>query len=348
MSARNGDLPMRFAILPLLLVLLLSGCKSEGPAPIRKEYRQTHMGMPFRIVLYARDDREADIAAGAAFNRIAELNSILSDYEPASELTLLSKSSGSGRAVPLGEDLRRVLEKAEEVSRAGNGAFDITVGPLVDVWRRARRQRALPEPEKIAAALRATGWTNVVLGRDEAGRRTATLLRPGMRLDLGGIAKGYALDEATKVLRSHGITRSLVSGGGDMFASGTPPGEPGWKITVGRLDTTNAPPERTVWLKNRALVTSGDLFQRVEIGGVRYSHIVDPRTGQALTDHAQVTVIGREAMTTDATSKVLSVLGSERGVELAREFGVETIMFRAPQGTVETRETPGWKRYERE
>lgn len=345
MNARSGF--HRLAILPALLLLLCVGCRSIEPTLVRKEYRQTHMGMPFRIVLYAPDDQHADAAAGAAFNRIAALNSILSDYEPNSELTLLSKSSGSGRAVPLGDDLRRVLERAVEVSKAGDGAFDITVGPLVDVWRRARRQRTLPEPEKISAALAATGWTNIVLGHDAAGHSTAMLLRPGMRLDLGGIAKGYALDEATKVLRSHGITRSLVSGGGDMFAAGTPPGEPGWKVTVGKLDITNAPPERTVWLKDRALVTSGDLFQRVEIGGVRYSHIVDPRTGQALTDHSQVTVIGHVAMTTDAVSKVLSVLGSEKGIGLARQFGVETIMFRAPTGIVETRETSGWKRYER-
>ncbi len=334
------------ALAVLLLICAGFGCRTPEPSLVRREYTATHMGLPWRMVLFASNANAADSAAEAAFKRIAELNSILSDYEPTSELSRLSKSSGSGQTLRLSMDLARVLERAEVVSRAGDGAFDITVGPLVDVWKRARRQRVLPEPGRIAEARASTGWTNVVLGRDAAGRRTARLLRPGMRLDLGGIAKGYAIDEATRVLRSRGITRSLVSGGGDMFASGTPPGERGWKIAVGRLDVSNAPPERTVWLRDRALVTSGDLFQRVEIGGVRYSHIVDPRTGQALTDHSQVTLIGREAMTTDALSKVLSVLGPGRAPALARQFHVEALMFRAPAGVVETRETDGWKRHE--
>ena len=187
----------------------------------------------------------------------------------------------------------------------------------------------------------------MVLGRDASGRRTATLRVPGMRLDLGGIAKGYALDEATRVLRSRGIRHSLVSGGGDLFAAGSPPGQPGWKVEVGELDVTNAPPGRVVWLKDRALVTSGDRFQRVELGGVRYSHLVDPRTGWALTHPSQVSLIGREAMTTDALSKVLSVLGPEPGLERIRRHPVEALVFHAPRGPVEVVETPGWRRYER-
>ncbi len=335
------------ALLSVLLVLILaSGCQSSRGTPVRREYTGTQMGLPWRIVLHAETSQKADAAADAAFARIAELNSILSDYEPTSELSRLSRSSGSGQALPLSPDLARVLTRAETISKAGEGAFDITVGPLVDVWKRARRQRTLPDSGRIEAARAATGWNQVVLGHDASGRPTARLLKPGMRLDLGGIAKGYAIDEATRVLRRHGIRRSLVSGGGDLFASGTPPGEPGWKIVVGKLDLTNAPPERTVWLRDRALVTSGDLFQRVEIDGVRYSHIVDPRTGQALTDHSQVTLIGRETMTTDALSKVLSVLGPDHTAQLRKRFGVEALLFRAPRGEVEVHETPGWHRHE--
>jgi thiamine biosynthesis lipoprotein len=304
------------------------------------------MGLPWRIVLYAPSDHEAVMAADAAWDRIAELNRILSDYEPDSELSRLSRSSGSGVAVPVSEDLFRVLERAEQVSRAGDGSFDITVGPLVDVWKRARRQRTLPDASRIAVARAACGWTNVILARDEQGRRTARLLRPGMRLDPGGIAKGYAIGEATKVLRAHGISRSLISGGGDLYAASTPPGESGWIVTVGLLDLTNAPPGRRVLLRDQALVTSGDLFQRVEIGGIRYSHIVDPRTGQALTDHSQVTLVGRDPTTLDALSKVLSVLGPSRADTLCRRFRVDALLFRAPDGRLSVHETPGWRRNE--
>jgi len=170
---------------------------------------------------------------------------------------------------------------------------------------------------------------------------------PGMRLDLGGIAKGYALDEATRVLKARGIRSSLVSGGGDLFAAGTPPGQVGWKIEIGELDVPNAPPGRVVWLKDRALVTSGDRFQRVELGGIRYSHLLDPRTGWALTHPSQVTLIGREAMTTDALSKVLSVMGPDPGFDRVRRYPVEAFLMHAPRGTVEVRQTSGWRRYER-
>ena len=334
-------------MIALFLACLMAGCRTGPAAAVRCEYRQTHMGMPFRIVLYASDQASGDAAAAAAFERISDLNRILSDYEADSELSRLSRTSGSGLVVPLGSDLARVLERAEEVSRMSDGAFDITVGPLVDVWKRARRQRLLPDPAKVEAARAATGWRHVVLGRDASGRRTARLTVPGMRLDLGGIAKGYALDEATRVLRSRGIRCSLVSGGGDLFASGAPPGQPGWKVEVGELDVPNAPPGRVVWLKDRALVTSGDRFQRVELGGVRYSHLLDPRSGWALTHPSQVTLIGKEAMTTDALSKVLSVLGPDEGFARIRRHPVEAFLMHAPRGPVEVRETPGWRRHER-
>ena len=333
--------------LALLLSFVGTGCQTRPVPPVRCEYRQTHMGMPFRLVLYAADQASGDVAAAAAFQRISDLNRSLSDYEADSELSRLSKTSGTGAVVPLSADLARVLERAQEVSRMSDGAFDITVGPLVDVWKRARRQRVLPEESKVVAARAATGWRHVVLGRDATGRRTARLMVPGMRLDLGGIAKGYALDEATRVLKARGVRCSLVSGGGDLFAAGSPPGQSGWKIEIGELDVTNAPPGRVVWLKDRALVTSGDRFQRVELGGVRYSHLVDPRTGWALTHPSQVTLIGAEAMTTDALSKVLSVLGPDPGFDRLRRYPVEAFLMHAPRGPVEVRETPGWHRYER-
>jgi thiamine biosynthesis lipoprotein len=176
-------------------------------------------------------------------------------------------------------------------------------------------------------------------------RLTATLLRPNMRLDLGGIAKGYALAESAKVLRHAGVSRFLVSGGGDLVVGESPPGETGWRIEVAALDVPGAPPPRVLRLRNTSLVTSGDFFQRAEIGGVRYSHIVDPRTGVGLTDHSLVTLIGSEAMTVDAVSKLVSVFGPERGLELlARRFpGLEAMVVRQPSDRIEVRETPGFR-----
>ncbi|MSU32886.1 MAG: FAD:protein FMN transferase [Pedosphaera sp.] len=331
----------------LFLLAIFTGCRTSDLPQFRREYSATLMGMPWRIVLYAPNSEDANAAAAAAFQRVADLNQILSDYEPDSELSRLSRSAGSGRSVPLSPELASVLIEAARISAASEGSFDVTVGPLVDLWKRARRQRVLPEPARLEAALTASGWTHVVLSHTGSGQTTALLRRLGMRLDLGGIAKGYAIDEATRVLRARGIRCSLVSGGGDLFAAGSPPGESGWKIQVGRLDISNAPTERTVWLRDRALVTSGDLFQRVEIKGVRYSHIIDPRTGQALTNHSQVTLIGNQTMTTDALSKVISVLGPSRAPSLARKFNVAFLLFQAPKGQVVTLESPHWYFYEK-
>lgn len=308
---------LRIAWFPgLLAALLLTGCAGRRPpaaALTRFEFAQPQMGLPFRIVVYAADGGEARAGAEAAFARIATLNAILSDYDTDSELNRLSRTAGEGRAVPVSEDLWRVLERAQDLAARTDGAFDVTVGPLVSHWRKARREKRLPEPARLAAARAAVGWTHLQL---DPQARTATLRVPDMKLDLGGIAKGYAIDEALRVLRARGLPRALVSGGGDMAAGEPPPGRPGWRIEVAPLDIPQAPPARFVLLHHAALATSGDLFQRLEIDGVRYSHIVNPRTGLGLTDHSLVTVVAPDCLTADSLATAVSVLGPARGLDL--------------------------------
>jgi thiamine biosynthesis lipoprotein len=294
------------------------------------------MGTPFRIVLYAMDKPSADTAADAALTRIKELNDILSDYDTDSKLSRLSQTAGSGKAVKVGYDLWRVLERSQQVARETGGAFDITCGPVVSLWRKARREGKLPEADKLAEARRAVGYDKLRLN---VRARTAELLAPYMQLDLGAIAKGYAVDEAMKVLRSHGIRSALVSGGGDLVVSDAPPGTNGWRIELAPLDVTNAPVTEFVTLKNAALATSGDIFQHVEIDGTRYSHIVDPRTGIGLTDHSLVVVIAEDGMTADALSTSVSVLGPEKGLKFAESHGACARVVRKPHDKIEVRES---------
>jgi thiamine biosynthesis lipoprotein len=166
-----------------------------------------------------------------------------------------------------------------------------------------------------------------------------------MRLDVGGIGKGYALDEAMKVLHSLGIRRALVTGAGDMAAGDPPPGKAGWRVELAPLDTTNAPAVQFVLLKNCGFATSGDLFQRLEIDGKRYSHIVDPRTGIGLTDHSLVNVIATDATTADALSKVVSVLGADKAFAIVLQKGAEAHVVRKPADQIEVSETPGFKHF---
>ncbi len=337
---------VRFLRPLLLLLLVVPACVSTrkvAPPLARYEYQQPQMGMPFRIVLYAPDKTTADAASAAAFQRIQQLNDIMTDYDSESELERLSHTSGQGRDMPVSEDLWLVLERAQSLAERSGGAFDVTVGPCVQLWRRARRQLQLPNPAKLAEARQAVGYTHVRL---DSRHHTVRLLVPNMRLDLGGIAKGYAVDEALKVLSRRGIRQALVAGSGDLAVSDPPPGQRGWRIEVAPLDTTNAPPARFVSLNHAAIATSGDLFQRLEIEGRRYSHIVDPRTGIGLTDHSMVNVIARDCMTADSLTKVVSVLGPVKGMKLIEATpGVAARIARKPSEKIEVTESSRFARF---
>ena len=303
----------------LLLLLAPLPLRAADPEPklSRFEYEEPHMGTRFRVVLYAPDKGTADRAAKAAFQRVADLNGIMSDYNPASELMRLCKKNTTvaGEPVTVSEDLFFVLQKAQEVSKLSDGAFDVTVGPLVRLWRHARKTQQLPDPKELARAKELVGYKKVELGPK---KRTVRLLVPGMQLDLGGIAKGYAADEALKAMARLGVTRALVAAGGDIAVSGAPPGTEGWRVEIAPL--TKNQPKRYLRLRDAAVSTSGDAEQFVEINGVRYSHIVDPRTGLGLTGRRSVSVVARKGITSDSMTKALSILPPEKGLKLIEDI----------------------------
>jgi len=306
-----------YASLTTLLVLAAQcGSDHDHHRPQRFEARQPHMGAVFDIVLYAANSDTADRAFSAAFRRIAELDDMMSDYDPDSELSRLSRSSPTESPVAISEDLVRLLDQAASLSKHSEGAFDVTVGPLTRLWRRARRQQRFPDSQRLAQARTAVGFRYLKL--DVAGR-TAELARPQMLLDLGGIAKGYAADAAVAVLRRAGIERALVNAGGDIATSGAPPDERGWKIGIAPLQP-KAPPSRFIILADTAVATSGDAWQFVEIAGERYSHILDPRTGIGLTRRSSVTVVAPDGTTADGLASAVSVLGPQRGFELIEQI----------------------------
>lgn len=312
-------------LLYLLNILLFSCFLRLTPTAIaakpplqRYEYSRPQMGTLFRVVLYAANETKAHTAAQAALNRVDELNRILSDYIPESELSQLSATAGSGKAVKLGPDLWYILEKSQEISRKTNGAFDVTVGPLVQLWRRARRQHQLPAAEALEKAKAVTGYQHLIL---DPKQKTAQLLVPGMQLDMGAIGKGYAVDEALKVLKKHGIRAALVDGGGNIVVSNAPPDHKnGWEIDVSAGNETNKTDGRKIYLKHCGVATSGDLYQYVELNGRRYSHILNPFTGLGLTDQRRVTVIAKNGTDADWLATSLSILPPKQGVALANQI----------------------------
>jgi thiamine biosynthesis lipoprotein len=287
---------------------------APGAALARFTYTEYHMGVDARLVLYAPDTPTAERAATAAFARIAALDSIMSDYRRDSELMRLCDRAG-GPPVRVSPDLFLVLRRAQEVSRQSGGAFDVTVGPLVRLWRTARKTAVLPAPAEIERARKLVGWKKVRL--DERARTVRLAVR-GMKLDLGGIGKGYAADAAQQVLKRHGVTRALVEMGGDMVVSGPPPGTEGWTIRVPNAGTDSGPVD--LHFADRAISTSGDTEQFVVIGGRRYSHLVDPRTGQALTNRVEVTLIAPNGLTSDPLTKALSMLAEPERRKLLQAY----------------------------
>ncbi|HEX8234712.1 MAG TPA: FAD:protein FMN transferase [Abditibacteriaceae bacterium] len=272
------------------------------------------MGVQVRLVVYAPDQATAARACIAAYKRIAQLEQITSDYRPDSELMQLCARSGAVNAhewVRVSPELFFVLQRSQELSRRSGGAFDITVGPYVALWRRARKTGVFPSPQELQPLRRVTGWRKIHL---DPKTQRVRLQESGMKLDLGGIAKGYAGDEALRVLKAHGVTSALFQAGGDIVVSDAPPGKKGWSIAVPGANGKN----RTLLPANAAVSTSGDLYQSVMFNGRRYSHVVDPRTGLGLTQRFEATVVARDGITSDSVSTAACVLGPQQGRKLIK------------------------------
>jgi thiamine biosynthesis lipoprotein len=311
----------------------------------RFEFEEPHMGTLVRLVLYAPDRAAAAGAARAAFDRIADLDAALSDYRDSSEVSQLAVAAG-GPAVSIGRDLFAVLSRAEDLWRRSGGAFDVTVGPVVRLWRRTLRTGDWPDPVRREEALALVGSEKMHL---DAAARSVRLERPGMRIDLGGIAKGYAGDEALGVLRRRGVPSALVAVGGDVVAGEAPPGDAGWVVAVARdaaldepsigIDAKKAGDERLI-LRNAAVSTSGDSEQWIERESLRYSHILDPRTGIGLTGRRRATVVAPEGITADSLATAACVLGPAEGVALVESIpGALAIVHQQEAGT---RASRGW------
>ncbi len=300
----------------LTAILKLHGTPAVGQGA-GHEYRQLHLGMEVRLVLHA-DQATADAAARAAYRRIADLEQRLSDWRPTSEVRQLTDRAGVWR--PVSAELFEVLTRAVAMSRASGGAFDPTIGPLVELWREARRSGVAPPDSAVRRARRATGWQCIRL---DAVHRRVRIGRSGMRIDLGGIAKGWILGEARTTLRAHGVTAVLLEAGGDLLLGAAPPGRAGWDVAV-----PTAHGDSMLVLHDVAVSTSGPSAQRVTIDGIAYSHVMDPRSGRPLTTPFETTVLHVDPATADALATTITVLGATDGAALARRLGGTVVVRR--------------------
>ena len=306
------------------------------------EFTERHMGTLFRVVIYADNSSKerAMAAADSAFRKAAYLNSIFSDYDPQSELSRLSANAGSGKKTVVSDPLFRILQMANSLSVQTDGAFDVTAGPYTLAWREVIRglRTNIPDPDELQAMAESVGYQHMEL---DSASRSVLLRRPGMRLDLGGIAKGYAADRMMNVLRSFDFQSVLIDAGGDMVAGDPPPGRNGWRISIPIYKSEDQWEPFIVEISNRALTSSGNLYQFFEQDGIRYSHIVNPKTGKGVTGNMVATVTGPSGTWVDAWATALHALGLDGLHLIEKTDGYDAIIqFRDEQNNEKVTMTP--------
>lgn len=295
------------------VAIALSTLSVAHPSTLhRYESVEPSMGTLVKITVYTSDEQAATKAFRAAFDRIGDLDRILSDYKPDSELNRIA-TTAVGRAVQVSDDLFTVLAASQELAAATDGAFDVTQGPVIRLWREARKTSRLPDAAALKEAASRSGYRKLHL---DAGRHTIMLDRADMALDVGAIGKGYAASEALKVLERLGVRSALVAVSGDLAFSNAPPGERGWRIDLHADDPGLASVPRVLELTNAAVSTSGNSEQHLDVAGRRYSHIINPSSGLGLVEDITVTVIAPGGLDADGLDTAISVVGPERGLAL--------------------------------
>lgn len=306
---------MKKILILSLLFIFLSGCAQ--PPLIKKA--ETLLGTIIEITVADKDKPRQFVyqAIEKAFAEIERVDNLLSRFNPGSDISRIN-ATGSVRPIKVSLETIKLIEKSVEFSRLTRGAFDITVGPLVETWAiKEKHKRRLPSPEQVRAALNKVGYQNIDIIKT---RQSVFLVHPAMSLDLGGIAKGYAVDRAIAVLREEGIRNALVNAGGDVYALGMRGEAKKWRVAV------QHPRRRKAVLavlepEDMALATSGDYQKYIEIDGRRYSHIINPRTGAPCEDApASVTVLAEDCLSADALATSIFVLGPQEGISLVNRL----------------------------
>lgn len=273
------------------------------------EQSRNAMGTVFRICLYDDDHTHALACFESAFDEIERLEETLSKFRSSSEVSRINRLAGQ-REVTTDGEVFGLLEKALSYSRMTDGAFDITVGPLMRAWGFVRGEGRLPTEEELLTAREKTGYEKIRL---DVSSRTVSFEIPEMEIDLGAIGKGYAVDRVTEILSEAGIETALIDAGSStIFALGAPPASAGWKVRVPN-PMDRAKPISTLTLRDQSISTSGDYERFFEINGKKQCHIIDPRSGHPVQGIVQASLVAPNATMSDALSSAIFVMGAEAG-----------------------------------
>lgn len=300
-------------------------------------------------MLYADDSLQAIDLAKQCFNLVDSFNFIFSDYTDSSELGKLNASALTDtRAVKVSPALYEIIMLSKNAFDKSDGSFDITMGPLVKLWRNARKTKQFPDRKTMRSILGLTGFNKVIM---DTVNKKVTLPMPGMQLDLGGIAKGWIAQKIIDRLRSLHINHALVNAGGDIVMSAGPPGTNGWTVGINVPESKDELLPKNLLLQNNAVATSGDVYQFIENGGKKYSHIIDPRTGYGIITQRNVTVIAEDGATADWLATACSILPVNKAKRLAAQLGAAVLITERVKGKLIVHATKNfahyWKQAER-
>jgi FAD:protein FMN transferase len=302
-------------ILSLACVSALAGAAAAGPAAHKLQYTDKAMGTIVNVTVWSADEAGAARGAKAVFTEIHRLDDLMTTWRD-SEMFRINAAAGKA-AVKVSDETLLVIDRALDVSKKSDGIFDITVGAFHGLWKFDEdMDGTLPDPAEVKKRLALVNWKDVVVDHK---KKTVKLLREGMSITLGGIAKGYAVDRGVAILKKAGFTSFIVQAGGDMFVAGDKDGQP-WIVGIrdprGPWDSTFA----VAPIKDHSFSTSGDYERGFVKDGVRYHHILDPRDGQPARASRSVTVMAKDAFTADAWSKVLFILGADKAMDLVEKM----------------------------
>jgi thiamine biosynthesis lipoprotein len=325
--------PVRWAAITVLcgvlLTLLYAGLATRSPVELDSGYR-VMMGTFARVVVLAETETAAEACLQAALDEQRRIDSLMSYHREDSELNKINREA-YGQPVEVSEATFRVLQEALRFSELSSGAFDITVGPLVDLWRAAGDANTPPSDAAVADARQKVGHEKLILDKN---KRTVRFAVGGMKLDLGGIAKGYAIDKSIEAIKRHGALGGMVDIGGDIRCFGRPPrGQTHWFIGLqdprdGSDDLGATQPLLVLKLSAAAVTTSGDYRRFTTVAGQKQSHIINVQTARGADTLASVTIIAKDATSADALATAVSVLGRRKGLDLIERLpGIEAILI---------------------
>lgn len=298
------------------------------------------MGSPFTIVMYCSDSATAVELADKSFYLVDSFVHIFTDYDSTSELMQLCAAAGSRQKVS--PALMDILKRAKAAADETNGAFDITIGPLIKLWRKVRKTKQFPAQAQIDSIKKFVGYQNMEL---DTINNAVLLKQKGMSLDLGGIAQGWIAQKVMDFLSSQYITSALVNASGDIVVSDAPPASAGWSVGINVPEEEDDLLPRSLLLKNKSVTTSGDVFQFIEKDGKRYSHITDPRTGYGLTSQRNVTVIADNGTDADWLATACSILPVKKAKKLVKKLHAELLIAENKKDKIIFHSTKGFAQY---